>query len=157
MHRVNDEVQTILGGGLETTAIPLGAITYYVYSNKEILYRLRTELAGVANLNSPSSLRELEHLPYLTGVIMEGLRLYPGLATRLARIAPDRDLVFNKWIIPAGSPVSMTTFMLHRDETLYPNPDVFDPERWMDETRKRRVDKSFAPFSRGTRSCIGMQ
>ena len=157
LQRVTEEVQTIIGAGLETAAMPLRAITYYVYTNEEILYRLRTELAGLSNLNSQWSLRELEQLPYLTAVILEGLRLNPGLATRLARIAPDRDLVFDKWIIPSGSPVGMTTFLMHRDEKLYPNPETFDPERWMDEGRKRKADKTFAPFSRGTRNCLGMQ
>ena len=88
---------------------------------------------------------------------MEGLRLNPGLATRLARIAPDRNLQYDKWTIPAGSPVGMTAFLMHQDENLYPNSEAFDPERWMDEARKRRLEKSFAPFSRGTRNCIGMQ
>ncbi|KAI5922014.1 trichodiene oxygenase [Camillea tinctor] len=80
--------------------------------------------AGTADL----SVSSLEQLPYLTAVIMEGLRLSPSVASRLARVAPDRDLFYDKWCIPKGTPVEMS----------------------------KKSEKTFAPFSRGTRNCIGM-
>lgn len=89
---------------------------------------------------------------------MDGLRLSPGLATQLARIAPDRQLVYDdKWVIPAGTPVSMTTLLMHWDEGVYPNVRKSKPERWMDKERMRKAEKIFAPFSRGTRICLVMQ
>lgn len=90
---------------------------------------------------------------------MEALRLSPGVATRMARIAPDRDLFYKSWRIPAGTPVGMTTILMHTDEKVYPDPNSFRPERWMDDSdfRKNVEHKYYAPFSRGTRMCIGMQ
>ena len=69
---------------------------------------------------------------------MEGLRLSPGLATRLARIAPDRELVYNDSVIPAGTPISMTVLLLRWNESVYPNARKSEPERWMDKERMRK-------------------
>ena len=162
-YRVNDEVDTITGAGLETVAQTLRFIVYHLYSNSIFLHRLRTELRNLfssldPDLQGEPTLTQLEHLPYLTAVIMEGLRLSPGVATRLARIAPDRELVYDSnTVIPAGTPVSMTTLLMHRDERVYPEAQKFEPERWMDRERVKKAEKTFAPFSRGTRICLGMQ
>jgi cytochrome P450 len=91
-------------------------------------------------------------------VITEGLRLSPGLATRLARIAPDRELVYDdKWVTSAGTSISMTTLLMHWDESVYPDARRFEPERWIDKERMRNAEKNFAPFSRGMKSYLGMQ
>ena len=102
-------------------------------------------------------LASLENLPYLTTVLMEGLRLSPGVATRAQRIAPDRDLVYNRQVIPAGTPVGMSTLLMHTDPDTYPDPRRFDPERCMGMDVRRRAGKAYAPFGRGTRMCLGMQ
>ena len=161
-NRVNDEVDTITGAGLETVAQTLRLIIYYLYTDSKLLHHLRAELREVlqspgSDLRGEPTLTQLERLPYLTAVIMEGLRLSPGLATRLARIAPDRDLVYNDSVIPAGTPISMTVLLIHWDESVYPNARKFEPERWMDKDRARKGERTFAPFSKGTRICLGMQ
>lgn len=109
MARINNEVGTITGAAFETAAQSIRTILYYLYSNPETLSRLRFELTNVKRgEDGRISIAALEQLPYLTGVIREGLRLSPGLATRLARVAPDRDLLYNQWTIPSGTPVGMT-------------------------------------------------
>ncbi|RYP27099.1 hypothetical protein DL767_007796 [Monosporascus sp. MG133] len=108
------------------------------------------------NLDADDFRAELEKLPYLTAVLSEGLRFSPALATRMARVAPDRDLVYGKQRIPAGTPVGMTALLMHTDPEVYPDPMRFDPDRWMDAEARRRMDKAYAPFGRGTRICIGM-
>lgn len=107
--RINDEVGTITGAAFETAAQSIRTILYHLYSDPNMLHRLRAELAGT-NKDKDASIpvATLEQLPYLNGVIREGLRLSPGLATRLARVAPDRDLTYDQWSIPAGTPVGMT-------------------------------------------------
>lgn len=88
---------------------------------------------------------------------MEGMRLSPAIGSRMARIAPDRDLFYGAWRIPAGTPVGMTTILMHTDKTLYPDPLKFNPDRWMDVEARKKLDRTYAPFSRGTRICLGMQ
>jgi cytochrome P450 len=160
--RVVDDVTTVTGAGFETTANVLRLVFYHVFSNASILQRLRAELASAGGLpkSSPQmkvELRTLEQLPYLTSILMEGMRLSPAIASRMTRIAPDRDIVYGEWNIPAGTPVGMMTLLMHTGETLYPEPMRFEPERWMDLDARKKADKTYVPFSKGTRNCLGMQ
>ncbi|EFR02013.1 trichodiene oxygenase [Nannizzia gypsea CBS 118893] len=153
--RVFEEVATVTGAGFETISNTLRLILYHVYSKDEILQKLRDEInAASTQHHRPLTLQDLEQLPYLTAVLTEGLRLSPGVGSRAARIT-DQDLFYEHWRIPAGTPVGMTTILMHTDEKLYPDPMTFNPNRWMDATAKRSTT-TFAPFSRGTRICLGM-
>lgn len=158
-NRVTEEVTSVAGAAFESTASAMRLILYYVYTDAVILQRLRDELASLRKRAGTvdHSWATLEQLPYLTGVLYEGLRRSPAIATRSARIAPDRDLICGEWHIPAGTPVGMTTLLMHRDEKLYPDPYRFDPERWVALETRKKADKTFVPFSRGTRNCLGMQ
>lgn len=166
LKRVFEEVVVVTGAGFETTSSILRLLTFYVWNDPKILGRLRAELAeaaaklstdGVSGQSQSLELRTLENLPYLTGVLMEGMRMSPALGTRMQRIAPDRDLTYNEFKIPAGTPVGMTTLDMHMNERLYPEPKRFIPERWIDPATRKSMEKVFAPFSRGTRICLGMQ
>ncbi|KAH7309892.1 cytochrome P450 [Stachybotrys elegans] len=157
--RVFADVATVTGASFETTASVLRLIVYHVWSNPLILGQLRAELAQAASeSNSEQSLelRTLEQLPYLTAVLTEGMRMSPGLGTRLQRIAPGRELVYGKWRIPRGTPIGMTALQMHMDENVYPEPRRFVPERWLKPNARKNLDKVYAPFSRGSRNCLGM-
>lgn len=164
--RVFEDLSSVTAAGITTTATALLLILVNVFSNADMLERLRAELTSlgptniastdVARINFPE-LKSLEQLPFLTAVLMEGLRLSPAVSSRLARIAPDRDLYYGSWTIPAGTPVGMTPLLMHTDETLYLNPHKFDPDRWMDPDKRGRFEKFYAPFSKGARNCVGMQ
>jgi len=155
--RVLEEVMTVAGAGFETTASALRLILYHVYTNNQILRRLREELASVSTGPAqPIALKEVEQLPYLTAVLTEGIRLSPAIASRAARIT-NKDLFYDKWRIPAGTPVGMTTLLMHTDEALYPEPMLFNPERWLGPAGERAHASKFGPFGRGTRICLGMQ
>jgi cytochrome P450 len=160
--RVFDDVATTTGAGFETTASVLRLTLYHVFSDADILSRLRAEVHSLQTGTDQSSfvepnLNALERLPYLTSVLMEGMRLSPAIASRMARIAPDRDLFYKEWRIPANTPVGMTTLLMHMNETLYPDPMRFNPDRWMAMEVRKSSEKTYAPFSRGTRICLGMQ
>jgi cytochrome P450 len=152
--RVYEDVSTITGAGFETTASALRLMIYHLFTSPEMLQRLRDELASATN---PCDLPALEQLPYLTAILMEGLRLSPAIASRMAPIAPASGLVYDKWHIPAGTPVGMTIIMVHTNEDVYPEPYKFNPDRWMHPDARKKVDKTFVPFSKGARNCVGMQ
>ncbi|KAI1827638.1 cytochrome P450 [Xylaria intraflava] len=147
--RVFDDVSVITGAGFETIAGALRTALFHIYDNRRILEKLRAELSTV----DTSDLKVIEQLPYLKAVLMEGLRISPALGTRQSRIAPDRVLQYNQWQIPPGTPVGMTLVLLHADESVYPNPRAFNPDRWLGPDGG---PKSFAPFSKGTRGCLGL-
>jgi cytochrome P450 len=150
--RIFQEVATVTGAAFETTANVLRLIIYHIYADQRIYNRLKEELATVA---SDCSLKQLEQLPYLTAVHTEGMRLSPAVASRAARIT-DKDLFYKDWCIPAGTPFGMTTLLMHTDESLYPNPMRFDPDRWLVPRTRSVGGTIYAPFSKGTRICLGM-
>jgi cytochrome P450 len=152
--RIFEEMSTTTGGGFETTAAVLRIATFHIYNDPKILSAFRAELAAAA---PDRDWKTLERLPYLTAVIMEAMRLAPAIATRSARIAEDKDLVYTEWRIPAGTPVGMTLHLLHQNEEEFPEPLRFNPDRWMQPNPWQIGQRTFVPFGKGKRNCIGMQ
>lgn len=77
----------------------------------------------------------------------------------LPRVVPSSGAIFNGIAVPPGSVVSMSAWVLHQNEGLFPAPERFDPSRW-DASRQpssvvRARERALVPFSRGTRACIG--
>lgn len=159
LERVYDEVATTTGAGYETTAAVLRIALFHIYHRPLIRDALRSELyssSSTSDADTPE-LRALEKLPYLTAVIMESMRLAPAMATRSARIAQDKGLVYGEYQIPAGTPVGMTVHLMHQNEDEYPEPERFLPERWMEPDPWHIGGRTFVPFGKGKRGCLGMQ
>ena len=167
--RVFVDVSTITGAGSETTASVLRLVLFHIYHEPIILQRLRAELASAVQKGGVSDkqlrlpdLKMLEQLPYLTAVLKEGMRFSPAISARMERVAKS-DLVYSgdsgkrAWRIPAGTPVGMTLILMHMDEEYFPEPRSFKADRWIDVETRARAEKAYAPFSKGTRNCLGMQ
>ncbi|KAI1620452.1 putative cytochrome P450 [Exophiala viscosa] len=156
--RLQDEGQTLVGAGSETTAKSLSVITFYLLDDKQKLAKLRAELKTVMPTpTSDVSLTALEQLPYLTAVINEGIRLMYGVTTRLPRVSPTEPLRYKDWVIPAGTPVAQSNYFVHTDASIFPDPHSFDPDRWLRAAdTKFRLDRYFVSFSKGSRMCVGI-
>lgn len=162
---LSGEAQAIIGAGTTTTASVLRVGTYHVLADPSILNKLTTELRkAIPNPAVATPLRELEQLPYLSAVISESLRRDHGVSHRLQRVAPDRALQFNAWTIPPGTPVSMTSVLMHENPEIFPHPHTFDPERWLKSGSTstqgsnglHRLDRYLVPFGKGSRACAGI-
>jgi cytochrome P450 len=154
--RLAEEAVLLVGAGTHTTSWCLTVIAFHLLSNPVLLRRLKEELGPVyQSSNGKPSLQDLEKLPFLTGVVKEGLRLGYGGVARSARIAPDVSLQCGDWTIPPGTPVSMTIPLTHHDESIFPKSDTFMPDRWM-QNDSHQLDKYLVSFSKGSRVCVGM-
>ncbi|KAI0538368.1 trichodiene oxygenase [Xylaria digitata] len=151
VERIYEDVSTISNAAFETTASVIRLVLFHVFSDSAILQRLRAELESV----DVTDLKTLEQLPYLTSVLKEGFRLGGGLSTRLQRVS-EKDIFYCEWRIPAGHPVGMTPLLMHTDGDVHHNAKSFLPERWMDAETRKRSERGFAPFSKGSRICLGM-
>jgi cytochrome P450 family 110 len=138
---------TIVVAGHETSAIAAAWACYFVHRDPAVRERLLAELAGVGDDADPDA---ITRLPYLEAVCDETLRLHP-IAGSVARTL-KRPMRLGAWSLPAGVAVSPSIIGLHRRPELYPDPEVFRPERFLDRTF---APYEYMPFGGGHRRCIG--
>jgi cytochrome P450 len=159
--RLKDEAIIIIGAGTLTSSWALSVATYHLLAQPEILKKLKTELhAAVPNRDvQPIPLAALEKCQYLVAVVQEAIRLSYGVAARLQRISPDKEMIFRDqtsnrdWVIPIGTPVGMTSMIVHKDPSIFSDPHSFRPERWIENPR---LDRFLVSFSKGSRQCLGI-
>ncbi|OGM45010.1 hypothetical protein ABOM_005772 [Aspergillus bombycis] len=163
--RLEQEGALLTLAGTESPAQTLNIIFYHLLASPSLLATLRKELD---TLPTPSTWTQLEQLPYLSAIIEEGNRLSFGVTARAARIQ-HKPITYTpsayvttpgptrrSYILPPGTPVSITTLSAHTAESVFPDPYMFNPERWLgDEGRERR--KFQLAFSRGGRKCLGIE
>jgi cytochrome P450 len=146
---VNEAISFIIAGS-DTTATTMTYLVWEVCRNPHIKRSLLTELAGLQNHYHHDDLRSL---PYLNQVIAETLRLYTGVPSGLPRVSQHGATLAGYWI-PAGVTVTTQAYSLHRNPSIFTDPERFDPSRWENPTKEMK-DASM-PFGGGSRSCIGM-
>ncbi len=149
---VHDHVITLLLAGHETTA---SALTWALYLlSRHPLAQQQVQAEADALDGREVSAAALPALRYTRAVITEAIRLYPP-AWMIGRTVTD-DLRLGGWHLPPGSVAAVSPLLLHRDPRWYPDPDRFDPSRWLGAHAPlpRNV---YLPFGTGPRSCIGEQ
>ncbi|KZM24039.1 uncharacterized protein EKO05_0004605 [Ascochyta rabiei] len=155
--RLLSEGLVVVAAGTLTSAHYLKTTAYHILANPAVLERLQEELETVmpdAEVLPP--FQDLNQLPYFNAVINEGFRLTHGVITRLTRIAPTEALHVpgTTFTIPAGTPTSMSSWLVHLHPALFPSPDAFRPERWL-EPGAERLKKHLVNFIKGSRVCLG--
>ncbi|GFG11485.1 trichodiene oxygenase [Aspergillus udagawae] len=154
---LTDEGLSIMVAAALATGNALTMIAFHVLRNPDIYRRLREEIQQeFADPEKPMNFLALEKLPYLTGVIREGLRLSYGVIGRLPRVVPDPGAEFNGHFLPAGSVVGMSSWIMHRNPGIFPDPECFNPERWLDPVKGRKLSRYLVSFGKDSRQCIGM-
>lgn len=142
--------------GSDTVGNTCTVATYHILANKDVRDRLAQEVKEAwPERDAPASYETLERLPYLTAVIKESLRMANGIVTPLPRIVGPTDVEIAGAVIPAGTVVSQGATIVHRNPEIFPEPTVFDPERWLQEG-SQDLDKYLVSFSKGPRSCLGI-
>lgn len=137
---------------------------FQILRNPQIHTRLLAELkAAIPSPTGTGSFLQLEKLPYLSAVIKESLRYTSAAASRTPRLVPPGGVTLpDGRHIPAGTRVGMAIYHVHYNEDLFPDARSFVPERWImeesghDEETMKRMQRFFVPFSKGTRSCLGV-
>ncbi|KND87123.1 Trichodiene oxygenase [Tolypocladium ophioglossoides CBS 100239] len=156
LERMWQEGMVVVGAGTDTTAWTLVVALVHIIIDAGIRQHLEDEVLAAMSDKGSLNLSDLEQLPYLSACIKEALRLSYGLTARLPREAPDRVLEVpgtTGLAIPPGTKVSMDAVLMHRHPQLFPQPDQFRPERWLDNPR---LDRYLVSFSKGARQCLGI-
>jgi cytochrome P450 len=71
------------------------------------------------------------------------------------RYVPARGSSIDGVWIPGGTIVSCQPYTLHHDETVFPQPLEFIPERWLESEGAKEREEMFFAFSKGSRGCLG--
>ncbi len=148
-----DEVMTLIVAGHETTASALAFAWYLIASHPEVCARMQSEVDTVdESLLRETGGAERETLAYTDRVVAEVLRLYPPGWLLSRRALVDQPL--GDHLIPAGTQVFISPYLLQRHPGYWRAPARFDPDRFAreDEPRHRLA---YLPFAAGPRHCIG--
>ena len=146
---LRDELMTLLFAGHETTATALTWALYWIHKLPEVKEKLLAELDSLGETPDSNAILKL---PYLNAVYCETLRIYPvAMLTFRREVASPVSLVGHE--LEPGTQVMGSIYSIHHDEDLYPEPNKFRPERFLE---RRFSAYEFIPFGGGTRRCIGM-
>ena len=150
--QLRDEVVTFFLAGHDTTALTLVWTWYLLSQHPEVATKLLAELDSVLN-GRPPTVDDVPRLSYTRMVITESMRLYPP-AYSLGREAVN-DCEIGGYVIPRGTTVLLSPWVMHRDERFFEQPEAFIPQRWADDLAKRLPRLAYLPFGGGPRVCIG--
>jgi cytochrome P450 len=150
--QVRDEAMTIFLAGHETTANALTWTWYLLAQHPDVERRLHAEVDDVLT-GAPASADDVPRLSYARMVLAESMRLYPP-AWAIGRRALE-DFTVGGYAIPKGTVMLVSQYLLHRDARFFPDPERFDPDRWLPARQQGRPKYAYFPFGAGTRVCIG--
>jgi cytochrome P450 len=134
---MRDELLTLLVAGHETTATSLAWAVERLSRHPEKLDRLRAEVEAGSE-------------DYLTATIQETLRLRPVISIVIRRLTEPVEI--GGYELPAGVSVTPSVYLVHRNPEIYPEPDAFRPERFLDNPPGTYT---WIPFGGGVRRCLG--
>ncbi|MBD2694458.1 cytochrome P450 [Anabaena catenula] len=146
---LRDELMTLLFAGHETTASALTWALYWIHHLPKVRETLLTELNS---LGKNADFNEIFRLPYLTAVCQETLRFYPIAMITLPRMVKTPTTIMGHEFEP-GVLLTPCIYLTHRRPDLYPEPDQFKPERFLE---RQYSQYEYIPFGGGNRTCIGM-
>ncbi|KAK4190043.1 putative sterigmatocystin biosynthesis P450 monooxygenase [Podospora australis] len=140
-----------MAAGIDTTGDALCFLMWELSqpSSMHCQQRLQEELRANPGAN-------FDKLPFLDAVVMEGLRCFPAIPMSLPRHVPQGGRDIDGFHLPGGTIVSCQAYSVQRiDKTVFPDPDTFRPERWLDPNGDAERKKLFFAFANGGRGCVG--
>lgn len=152
----------------ETSGNTLAFCFYEVSKRPHLQAKLREELLtldpplfypppGTEDEWELPAAKSVDQLPLLEAVILESLRLYPSVPGGQPRRVPKTCSLGGYDGVPAGTTVQCYAYSLHRTPEIFPDPDEWKPERWIDSSPEQlsAMRRWFWAFGSGGRMCIG--
>jgi cytochrome P450 len=152
LRRVRDEACTFMLAGHETTANALSWMWYLLALNQDARERMLAEVDEVLGDRTPT-FADAERLPWTTACFLEAMRVFPP-----AWVVPRRciaDDVIGGHRIPKGSNVLIPIHALHHDARFWPDPEAYDPSRFLPGAAREHHRSAYLPFGGGRRVCAG--
>ncbi|KDR77141.1 hypothetical protein GALMADRAFT_431691 [Galerina marginata CBS 339.88] len=148
-------VSSPFGAGIETTAGTATSFILAMLHYPEVQKKAQAELDATIGQDRMPDYEDKEALPYIQAVIKETLRWRPVAILGGSPHAVTADDVYNGMFIPKGSTVFANFYGIMKDPEMFPEPETFRPERFL-ETTNSRLKQFDLPFGFGRRACPGM-
>ncbi|MGE6738013.1 cytochrome P450, partial [Streptomyces sp. NPDC059900] len=149
---VREQVITLLVAGIDTTGVALSWALNVLAHDDELRSRLHREVDATLR-GRVATWDDLPHLDLTARVITETLRVYSPIWIITRTVTQDVDLA--GYFLAAGSTVAYSPYLIHHRADLYPDPERFNPDRWLSDLPQRRPRTQLLPFGGGPRKCIG--
>jgi len=142
------------GAGSDTTAIALTHAVMLAAAFPNAQARVHAEIDAVIGRERAPTFEDHDGLPELWAWTQELLRFRPVTPIGFSHVV-NRDIVYNNYVIPTGAVVLGTHWAISRDPDAFPNPEKFDPQRWLDADGQPRKDMRYFTYGFGRRVCPG--
>ncbi|KAK5618335.1 hypothetical protein CRENBAI_019406 [Crenichthys baileyi] len=142
------------GAGVETTSTTLLWILAYLLHHPEVQERVQRELDENVGCERAVSVSDRGRLPYLDCVINEGMRIRPVSPVLIPHTAMT-DSSIGGHAVCQGTRVLVNMWSIHHDPQHWDKPDLFNPDRFLDDQGQRATPSCFLPFGAGPRVCVG--
>jgi cytochrome P450 len=153
LEQVKDEAITLFLAGHETTAIALTWTWYLLSQHPDVAARMHAEIDAVLEGGRRATADDLGQLAYTRRVFTEAMRLYPP-AYGFGREALEENIVAD-FKVRKGDMVVVSPYVTQRMPEWFPEPERFDPDRWLPERAAHLHKFAYFPFGGGQRKCIG--
>ncbi|GMT21511.1 hypothetical protein PFISCL1PPCAC_12808, partial [Pristionchus fissidentatus] len=151
---IREEVDTFMFEGHDTTSAGLGWTIWCLASHPEAQERAYREVVEALGDGDKECGREdMGKLTYLDRCIKEAMRLFPPVPFVSRQLKSDFQQ--GKYLLPRNSQISISPYVVHRNESIYPNPTAYNPDNFLPERVAARNAYDYIPFSAGPRNCVG--
>jgi enediyne biosynthesis protein E7 len=149
---LRDHLFTLFFGGQDTTVNAIAFTLYYLGQHPDLQQRARDEVNAVIAENGSLNYPDLAQLQFTESVINESMRLLPPAYASYRDVIGDQQLRDKR--IESQSIVVFAPYMTHRHPAFWPEPERFDPERFMNDKPLEKF--AFIPYGGGMRTCLGL-
>lgn len=152
---IAEEVDTFMFEGHDTVTSAITFGLYLLSQNHDAQQKIYNEIMMILgdDLNVYPTYSQLQEMKYIELCIKEMLRMYPPVP--MFGKCLDEDLDLDGKILSAGCNLNMQIFALNMNPKYFPEPEKFNPERFIEGNEKSENPFVYVPFSAGPRNCIG--
>ncbi|TSK22728.1 Steroid 17-alpha-hydroxylase/17,20 lyase [Bagarius yarrelli] len=149
-------VGDIFGAGVETTTTVLKWSILYLVHHPQVQKKIHEELDSKIGRDRHPQVNDRGNLPYLEATIREVLRIRPVSPLLIPHVALS-DTNIGEYTVQKGTRVIVNLWSLHHDKKEWKNPELFNPDRFLNEEGNSLCcpSLSYLPFGAGVRVCLG--
>ena len=148
-------------GGSDTVSVAFRAIIYHLLRNPRILAKVVDDIDQAneaGQLSTPITYKEATiHFSYFQAVVKEAMRIHPSIGMIFERYVPAGGVEICGQHIAGGTIVGVNPWVVQHDPSVFPDPETFIPERWIDNSpdQLKQMEASIFLFGGGSRMCVG--